>query len=104
MQGVGGGLDALAVAVEVFSAPDPTQPGASRVPDPNTANSFANVLLACAQAAHASLSRSPIAEQADVARATFELANKYALFAPDVLLSSPALQPLMGAACAPRKK
>ena len=31
-------LDALAVAVEVFSAPDPTQPGASRVPDPNTAN------------------------------------------------------------------
>ena len=93
-------LDALAVAVEVFSAPDPTQPGASRVPDPNTANSFANVLLACAQAAHASLSQSPIAEQADVARATFELANKYALFAPDVLLSSPALQPLMGAACA----
>lgn len=91
-------LDALAVAVEVFSAPDPTQPGASRVSDPNTAESFANALLACAQAAHASLSQSPVAEQADVARATFELANKYALFAPDVLLSSPALQPLMGAA------
>ena len=95
--------DALAVAVEVFSAPDlsSTPPGASRVHDPAIAESFATTLLACAQAAHASFGRSPIADKtADVARAIFELANKYALFAPDVLLKSPALQPLMGMACA----
>ncbi len=103
-------LDALAVAVEVFSEHVCSRNSASRVPDNvqlgqcstmfDTANSFANVLLACAQAAHLALSASPIAEQAELARATFELANKYALFAPGVLLSSPALQPLMGAACA----
>ena len=93
-------LDSIAVAAEVFSAADPAQPGVSRVHDPAVASEFGAVLLACTQAAHAALSQVPIAEQTELARATFELAHKYALFAPDILLASPALQPAMNMACA----
>ena len=59
-----------------------------------------SVLLSTSQAAHACLSAAPIAERADTARALFELAHKYALFAPAILLASPALRPLMQIAVA----
>ena len=36
-----------------------------------------------------------MADGAETARATFELAHRFALFAPQQLLASPALHPLM---------
>lgn len=72
----------------------------SHVADPAAAEAFSSVLLSTSRSAHACLSAAPLAERAEAARATFECAQKFALFAPAVLLASPALPPLMQMAVA----
>ena len=46
------------------------------------------------------LRRYTMADRAETARATFELAQRFALFAPAQVLASPALHPLMQMAAA----
>jgi|AntAceMinimDraft_1070359.scaffolds.fasta_scaffold08784_1 hypothetical protein len=100
--------DCLATAVEVFStggagggALGVMAPATvSHVADPAVAEALSNMLLSISQSAHACLSAAPIADRAETARGTFELAQRFALFAPALLLASPALHPLMQIAVA----
>ena len=116
-------LDVLAVIVEVFSvggssgafaaARDPggvvtsaapasetLDDGVARVADPSVAEALSSALLTASQTAHSTLSASPLSDNADLARATFELARAFALHAPAILLTSPALPPLAEMAAA----
>lgn len=103
-------LDVLAVAVEVFASGSTQAAGplvsttargtVSHIADQNVAEALASTLLSMSQSAHACLSAAPIADHADCARATFECAQKFALFAPAIIVASPALPPVMQIATA----
>lgn len=90
-------LDALATAAEAMSvegggagagAGPTSDPAVAGIPDPAVAEAFASTFAAMANASAACLSANPIADKADVARATFECAQRMALFAPAALFAA----------------
>ena len=80
-------LDCLGVATEAFSTAGSGATG-NQIRDPQIANAIGGTFSAAVDAAAACLSRNPIADKADVARALFEYTHKHAMFAPAVFLKA----------------
>lgn len=86
-------LDCLAVTVEVFGRVD------TAAEDPNgVAGALDQALRSVCGSVSVLLQRAVCSERPELMRALFELAHRYALFAPGQLLPNPALPSLFGLA------